>query len=73
MHKGLIGSFWVTECMLANMAHVDLKMVCRQGDMATYTQATPVCALVKNAYIDGGSVRGLQWSEVRAGKARMCW
>lgn len=23
--------------MLANMAHVDLKMVCRQGDMATYT------------------------------------
>jgi hypothetical protein len=26
----------MTECMLANMAYVDLKMVRRQGDMATY-------------------------------------
>jgi hypothetical protein len=36
--------------MLANMAHVDLKMVRRQGDMATYTWAAPVCARVKGAY-----------------------
>jgi hypothetical protein len=55
------------------MAPVDLKMVPSRATGATYTWPTPVCALVKGAYTNGGSVRELQWSGVQAGKARMCW
>lgn len=40
----------MTKCITANMAHVDLKMVFKQGDSATYTWTTPVCALVKGAF-----------------------
>lgn len=35
--------------MIANMAPADLKMIPRQGDSATFTWPTPVCALVKGA------------------------
>jgi len=50
MHRVLIGSSLMPECIAANMAHEDLKMVSEQGDSATYTWPTPVCALVNGAY-----------------------
>lgn len=53
----------MTECMLANMAHVDLKMVCRRHGHLHLDHAS-LCTSEGCIYIDGGSVRGLQWSEV---------